>query len=389
MTAERTRLRFAVIGCGMFARSQHIPNLSRSNKAALHLCCDTSAEVLQELQARYGVRVTTDYRAAVADPQVEAVCIATTEALRLPVIEAALAAGKPVYCEKPVARTLAELYEVQQLVHKAGIPFCVGHNRRSSPAILDGYRIFRDHMEHPRPCPWRFDREGAERPRLAEDGVPGMSVRINDDWYSWKNWVFDKAQAPHGAMLFEMTHFTDMCNWFLNSEPERVVAMESGMLNHGVVIRYRSGAMATIMMASNGTFGYPKELYEIFGNGGAVTINHLLEVRTAGIEGAPAHTVYPLLGDRHPQVGTELGFTGWLAKKQAACREAAEKGDSRLIFTGEPDRGHARAIDRFVAEIRGEGEPVCGIDDAVRATRVAFAAIKSAHEGRVVQVEEI
>ncbi len=55
-----------------------------------------------------------------------------------------------------------------------------------------------------------------------------MSVRINDDWYSWKAWVFDKTQAPHGAMLFEMTHFTDMCNWFLKAEPEYVTAMESG-----------------------------------------------------------------------------------------------------------------------------------------------------------------
>ncbi len=382
-------IKFAVIGCGMFARGQHIPNLVRSKKATLHTCCDAVPAVLDELHKQYGVHVTTDYRAAIADPEVDAICIATTEALRLPVIQAAAAAGKPVYCEKPVAQTLEQLYEVQKLVHETGIPFCAGHNRRSSPAILDGYRIFRNHMDHPQPCPWRFNREGANRHHLEEDGVPGMSVRINDDWYSWKNWVFDKTQAPHGAMLFEMTHFTDMCNLFLNSEPESVIAMESGMLNHGVVIRYRSGAMATIMMASNGTFGYPKESYEIFGNGGAVAIHHLLEMRTAGIEGAPAHTVYPVLGDRHPEIGKELGLTGWLAKKQAACREATEKKDPLLIFTAEPDRGHARAIDRFVDEIRGEGKQVCGIDDAVTATRVAFAAIKSAREGRLVRIEEI
>ncbi len=386
---KNEKLRFAVIGCGMFARSQHIPNLARSAKANLQVCCDVSEETLAGLRQQYQVRTLTDYRAAVADPEVDAVCIATTESLRLPVIRAAVEAGKPIYCEKPIGKTLEELYAIQKLLHESKVPFCAGHNRRSAPAMLEAHGIFRQQMEHPKPCPWRFNREGEQRKDLPEDGVAGMSVRINDDWYSWKSWVFDKAQAPHGAMLFEMTHFTDMCNWFLKAEPECVTAMESGMLNHATMIRYRTGEMATIMMGSNGTFGYPKESYELFGNGSAVVIQHLLEYRTAGIEGALPHKVFPVLGDRHPDIGTELGLTGWLKKKEAACREAAEKGDSRLIFTAEPDRGHARAMDRFVDEIRGEGPVVCGIDDTVLATRVAFAAIKSAQEGRLVRMEEI
>ena len=43
---------------------------------------------------------------------------------------------------------------------RLGIPFCVGHNRRSSPAMLDAHRIFRQHMTHPKTCPWRWRREG-------------------------------------------------------------------------------------------------------------------------------------------------------------------------------------------------------------------------------------
>jgi hypothetical protein len=100
--------------------------------------------------------------------------------------------------------------------------------------------------------------------------------------------VFDPVQAPHGPMLFEMTHFTDLCNWLLDAEPVEVMAMESGMLNHSVSIRYQTGELATIAMGANGTFGYAKELYELMGNGGFVAIDHLLEVRTAGIEPAPA-----------------------------------------------------------------------------------------------------
>ncbi|NLW87533.1 MAG: Gfo/Idh/MocA family oxidoreductase [Planctomycetes bacterium] len=383
-------LNFAVIGCGMLARSQHIPNIAASSKATLHTCCDLSDDALAECRDKYGaLHITKDYNAAINNPEVQAICIATTEKMRLPLIQAAAAARKPVYCEKPLAQTLEQMYEIQKIVHESGIPFCVGHNRRSSPAMIDAHRIFRAHMDNPQPCPWRFDREGPNRPKVEGENIASMAVRINDDWYSWKAWAMNKEHAPHGPMLFEMTHFTDLCNWFMAQEPAQVVAVEQGMLSHGIIVKYRGGELVTLFMTANGTFGYPKELYEMFGNGGAVVVDHMLEVRTAGVEGAPATTLYPMLKDRHPKVGAEGGVSGWLAKKRAACAEAAAKGDPALQFTAEPDKGHAHAIDRFVDEISGVGPVVCGVDDAVMATRVAFAAIKSAKENRPVAIEEI
>lgn len=384
------KLNFAVVGCGMLARSQHIPNISHSKKTVLHTCCDLSDEALKECRDKFGaLKVTKDYHAAINDPQVQAICIATSQDVRIPLIKAAAEAGKPVYCEKPLANTLDEMYEIQKIVHQYQIPFCVGHNRRSSPAMIDAHNIFRGHMENPKPCPWRYDREGKDRPKIKGDGTASMSVRINDDWYSWKGWAMDPEKAAHGPMLFEMTHFTDLCNWFMTTEPYEVTSIETGILNHGIIVRYKGGEIATLLMCGNGTFGYPKELYEMFGNGGAVIVDHMLEVRTAGIEGAPTKTVYPMLNDKHPKIGTEGGLTGWLAKKNAACNEAAEHGDSMLQFTAEPDKGHALAIDYFVDEINGTGPVVCGVDDAVMATRVCFAAIKSAKDKRIVKIEEI
>ena len=383
-------LNFAVIGCGMFAQSFHLPNIVRSSKAKLQVGCARTDATLDLVREKFKpVRVTKDYREAISDPEVDVICLSTTEKIRLEVIAIAAEYKKPVYCEKPLALTLAEMYEIRKVVQQSGIPFCVGHNRRSSPAMIAGQKIFRQHMADPKPCLWRFDREGKDRPRLVEDGVPGMSVRVNDDWWSWKGWVFDKVQAPHGAMLFEMTHFTDVCNWFMAAEPDEVIAMESGMLNHGVVIRYANGAMATISMSANGTFGYPKELYEVFGNGGAVVVDHMLEIRTAGIEGVPARQTFPMIRDEFPEVGKELGLSGWLQKRAAACREAVAAGNTSLVLRPEPDKGWAHQIDAFVDEIRGDGPQVCGVDDAIRATRIAFAAIKSAHERRVVKVAEV
>jgi predicted dehydrogenase len=385
----RVPLRFAVIGCGSVARAQHIPNIAASPRMVLHTCVDLDESVLAECRDLYGaLHTNTDWRPVVADPEVDVICLATTEKLRWPVIEAAARAGKPIYVEKPLATTLEEMHRIQELVHAASIPFCVGHNRRASPAMLAAHAIFREHMTHANTSPCRWQREPL-LPLLPDEGVPSVSVRINDDWHSWKGWVFDKTQAPHGPMLFEMTHFTDVCNWFLADQPLEVTAVATGMLNESVIVRYQSGALATIVLANNGTFAYCKELYEFMGNGGYLAVDHMLEIRTAGIENAPARLTFPMIHDRHPQLGMEGGVSGWLKKKRAACQEAALAHNPELQFTAEPDKGHAHALDLFVNEILGSGPEVCGVDAAVLATEVAFAAIRSAHDRRTVTLEEI
>lgn len=381
---------FAVVGCGALARGQHIPNIARSKRAVLHTCCDLSEAALAECARTWGaLHTSTNWEATLRHPEVQAICLATTEKLRLPVIALAAELGKPIYVEKPIATELPILYAIQKVVNQSGIPFCAGHNRRNSPAMMDAQRLFRDHMAQPAPCPWRWNREPEDRPALPNDGTASFNVRINDDWYSWKSWVFDKTQAPHGPMLFEMTHFTDLCNWFMGSEPTEVVALETGMLNHAIIVRYRGGELATLNLCANGTFGYAKELYEAMGNGGIVVVDHMCEIRTAGIGGAPARKTYPFLNDRHPHVGTEGGLPGWLAKKRAACDEAAASGNPMQQFTAEPDKGHAHAIERFIDQICNGGPVVCGMDDAVMATRVAFAAIRSARERRIVSLDEV
>ena len=382
-------VRFAVVGCGMLARSQHLPNIVASPNMRLAVCCDLSDENLALCRDSLAPgRLTKDFHDAVNDPGVDAVVLATTERLRRPVIEAAAKAGKAIYVEKPLATSLQEMEAIREVVHASGIPFCIGHNRRSAPAMLEARRIFREHLVSPRPCPWRFERGGTpgSRPDGSHDAVPGVSIRINDDWHSWKDWVFDKSQAPHGPMLFEMTHFTDLANWLLDDEPSRITALQNDPWNHGVVVQYRGGGLASIFSSSNGTFGYPKELYEMMGGGGLVAVDHLVELRTAGIAGAPARQTFPMLHDRHTSVGTQGGIEGWLEKKRAACADAETAHDPTLQFTAEPNKGHAAHLEAFARQVRG-GPEVCGVDAAITASRVAFAAIESAESGAVVTLQ--
>src|ERR1700761_6593319 len=103
-------LNVAVIGCGSVARAQHIPNIVRSPRMVLHTCVDLDDKVLDECRDVFGAKhVRKDYEGAIADPEVDMICLATTEKLRLPVIALAAKVGKAVYVEKPLARSLEEM----------------------------------------------------------------------------------------------------------------------------------------------------------------------------------------------------------------------------------------------------------------------------------------
>jgi predicted dehydrogenase len=384
-------LNFAVIGCGMLARQMHLPNLRSLAETNLHTCCDILPANLEECRKFEPKKFSSDFREVIADPEVEALVIATTETYRLPIIEAAAAAGKPVYCEKPLADTLANALAIEAIVEESGIPFCVGHNRRSSPAMQEARAIFDRQMKNPEPCAWRFERPGWEEMDVqTQVGAPVIAIRINDDWKSWKSvHLQNKLNRKVGLILSEGTHFVDLASWFLDSAPVRVTCCGEGVLNHAIIIQYANGGLATITMAGTGTFGYPKELLEAMGNGAVVVCDHMLEIRTAGIESAPSIKRFPMIGDRHPEVGAQGGFAGWLEKKRAACEEAAKSGEPLRQFAAEPDKGHRRMLAEFVREIRGERGPVCTVKDAVSATKICLAAAKSYLEQRSVTLDEI
>ncbi len=387
---SQKKIRFAIIGAGLMSRQSHIPNLLQMEEAELVLCCDTDEAALAQCREQApGVRTCTEYRQAINDPQVDAVILATTEHFRLPPVEEAIRAGKPVYTEKPMARNLEEAYRIRDLVEAACLPFCVGHNRRCSPALVEAQRLFTAHMNRPSPCPWRFRREGLPPQLERESGFGSVAIHVNDDWWSWKPVHVQGQNAEIGLLLSENTHFADVACWFLQSEPLAVTTTFTGLTLHQVAIEFEGGHMATIHSSANGSFGAPKELYIATGRGATVTVDHMLEVRTAGIEGAPQIKTYPMINDRHPEIGREGGLHGWLRKKEAACREATLAGNPLLQFGADPDKGHLRMLGEFVREIRGERPAVSPVGDALRALEICVASVHSKREGRRVSIREL
>ena len=101
-----------------------------------------NAEKLEELAREHGIaRWTTDLDAAIADPACEVFFDAATTAARPGLVEKAIAAGKHVYCEKPLAPTLDEALRIARLAREAGVKNGIVHDKLYLPGFLKLRRL--------------------------------------------------------------------------------------------------------------------------------------------------------------------------------------------------------------------------------------------------------
>lgn len=108
----------------------------------LEMVCATSNESAERYRNSYGFfRATDDWRALVRDPKVGAVVIASPQSTHRDVALAAFEAGKPVFCEKPMGRSLAEATEMADAAKSAGVANMVGYNYIRTPASQYARRL--------------------------------------------------------------------------------------------------------------------------------------------------------------------------------------------------------------------------------------------------------
>lgn len=108
----------------------------------LDLLCDTPADKAQAMADQWGfARATDDWRAAVSDPAIDVVSITTPNGLHRDMALAALAAGKHVWCEKPMALTLADAAAMRDAAQAAGKVTALGYNYIRNPAFAHAVRL--------------------------------------------------------------------------------------------------------------------------------------------------------------------------------------------------------------------------------------------------------
>jgi predicted dehydrogenase len=127
----RRRLRVGVLGAGQVAQAAHFESCTKASNAELYAICDVADDLRERMAVAHGAEHTfKDYDQMLADPNVDAVIIATADAFHVAASIRALEAGKHVLCEKPVGITVEEVRELHAAVDRSGLTFQVGHMKR-------------------------------------------------------------------------------------------------------------------------------------------------------------------------------------------------------------------------------------------------------------------
>ncbi|WP_122761068.1 Gfo/Idh/MocA family protein [Pseudomonas viridiflava] len=141
-STSRPQLGIGLIGTGFMGRAHALAfgsaNAALELPARIHLSAladADSARAEQCAQAWGFDRSHADWQQLVEDPRVQIVAITTPNHLHFPMAMAAIAAGKAVYCEKPLAVSLAQADEMQRSAKAAGVVTQVGYNYQHNPMI--------------------------------------------------------------------------------------------------------------------------------------------------------------------------------------------------------------------------------------------------------------
>src|SRR5579864_2766449 len=133
-TTEET-LTIGVVGCGYWGPNL-IRNFRQSSDCHLKVLCDGSESRLKHMRGLYPeLTVTQKFDDLLSDSELDAVVVATPVRLHYAMAKAALEAGKHVFIEKPVTRSVAEATELVKLAQEQGLVLMVGHTFLFSPAV--------------------------------------------------------------------------------------------------------------------------------------------------------------------------------------------------------------------------------------------------------------
>lgn len=270
----------AVVGAGNMG-TVHAAAYARLPDARVRVVVDHDLDRAAALAARFGARADRDLDAALGDPEVQAVSVCLPTRFHCATVLAAVAAGKHVLCEKPIAWTLAEADRMIEAAERAGVHFLVGH-------VL------------------RFWPEYVAAKRLVESGELGAvralsAGRVNPPAW-WTSWIAQPAESG-GAVLDLLVHDADVGNWFLGM-PARVTGAqgfrsETGAWDHvQALVAYPSG-IAALEASYAMPPGGPSEFYlRILAERGAITFRR--SAPTSGT-GEVDTTLVALRPDRPPE----------------------------------------------------------------------------------------
>lgn len=334
---KNQKIRFGVIGVGRIGKI-HTENLvNRIGETEVVAVSDVISTEMAKVAKQFCIPHTfSDYNEIIDNPDIDAIAICSPTPTHYDIILKAAAAGKDIFCEKPIDLSIEKIIKINEAVEKHGVKMMVGFNRRFDPNFLKVSEM-------------------VKAGKVGEVHVLRITSR-------------DPAPPPEeyirasGGLFLDMTiHDFDMARYLMNSEVTEVYARAKVLVDPVfekagdwdtaiVMLTFENGAMGAIDNSRQAVYGYDQRV-EVFGSEGLVTVKNDTPDSHIYLDKKGTHSALPL--NFFMQRYTESYLNEMLA---------------------------------FVKSIKSDTPPPATGKDGLAAVKIALAAIKSAKENRAVRV---
>ncbi len=342
---------FAILGTGMISRF-HARAIEDVRGAKLVACYNRTAKSAKKFAKSENCTAYSDLKTLLADPQVDAVTIATPSGAHMEPAVAAARAGKHVIVEKPLEISLKRCDKIIRECEKAGVKLATIFPSRFHDSSIKMKKA--------------IDEGRFGRLTLGDAYVKWFRTQEYYDSGAWRGtWNLDGG----GALMNQAIHTVDLLTWLMGPVDE--IQAQMATLAHKR-IEVEDVATATLKFA-NGALG-------------------VIEATTAAYPGYLKRI--ELHGSEGTAVLEEEDLKAWdFAKKSrgdAAIHKAMQTQKSKGGGAADPSaighHGHAMQIKDFVHAIRTDGTPAVDGPEGRRAVEIILAIYKSALSGRTVKL---
>jgi predicted dehydrogenase len=318
-----------VVGCGFVGRGAHVPAFANLENSFLAAVADPDQKRLNKVAKKYdGTATYQDFQELVQDPKVEAVVVSLPTPLHAKAALAAIAAGKHVLCEMPLAASLEEAEQIIEAADKAGVLLMPGLTFRFTPNYVKAKQLFEE------------GRVGALSAVMYREFIPAQALA--GQWPAG-SWVWN-LEASGGPLFTLAVWSIDLMRWLMGTEIASVHA----------TCKY------TKLEQLGGTLGYDAFASLQFANGVVGCLQY-----SGSVTDAASVSKLELIGDNTSVIeATNNDLVALLG-------QAPTKTEWNVKQPGPAMWGHLQQDEHFVNCIRDGAEPIISPDDGRKAMQVA------------------
>jgi predicted dehydrogenase/threonine dehydrogenase-like Zn-dependent dehydrogenase len=272
-SAHRAGATLGFIGAGSYASGVLIPAF-KDTGARLKAVSSANGVSSTYAARKFGIEVsTTDARSVLADPEVDGVIVSTRHSSHARWVCEALAAGKHVFVEKPLAMSLAELDAIRSTHEEAS-------RRRHTPVLTVGFNR-------------RFAPHTVRMAQLLEPihGPKSFVMTVNAGSIPAAHWTQDP-EVGGGRIVGEACHFIDLLRFLAKSPIASVKAIALRSVGSApfpdtctITLTFKDGSIGAVHYFSNGHKALAKERLEVFAQGKVVRLDNFRYLEAHGWRG--------------------------------------------------------------------------------------------------------